>query len=76
MSEHELDQKIIESRKKKFAVAIEDVRHPFAEGEIRLMVTHNGYQWSSMSLLPDEAKQVIATLQSRFPSPTANKEQK
>jgi hypothetical protein len=52
-------------RKAHFDVDITSPRQPHEEGEIVLSVTHNGNQWQSISLLPDEVKKVISALRNR-----------
>ncbi len=53
---------LINHRIKNFNCRIEPCRHPIVENELNLSVTHNGKQWSTISLTPDEAKTVIMRL--------------
>lgn len=53
---------LLEYRKRNFAVKIEPSRHADEQGEIVLSVTHNGYQWTSISLLKSEIPQVVKAL--------------
>lgn len=57
----EWEKKLFEFREKNFAVKVEPSRwHP---GEIALSITHNGYQWSTITLLPNEIDAVIKALE-------------
>lgn len=51
-------------RRKHFAVKITKARFPSEAGELSLSVTHNGSQWTSISLNRDEILRVIVALQS------------
>jgi hypothetical protein len=51
-----------EYRRKNFKVEVTKQRSPNFAGELSLSVTHNGYQWQSVGLMPDEAAQVIEAL--------------
>jgi len=53
---------IIAYRRQHFAVAVNPNRYASALGELSLEVTHNGHQWRSISLLPEEAQRVIEAL--------------
>lgn len=50
-------------RQKKFAVEVTPARHAEVEGEITISITHNGYQWQSMELTPEEVEKVVKALQ-------------
>lgn len=63
------DTDMIKYRKENFAVEVCLDNHPVDEGEIVLSVTHNGYQWSSICLLPYEASAVIKALKKFMASP-------
>ncbi len=53
---------LLKSRKKHFKIEV-GVKLPLGyEDEFQLSVTHNGNQWQGLSLLPDEAKQIIEAL--------------
>ncbi len=53
---------LLKSRKKHFKVEVR-VEIPLSyEDEFQLSITHNGNQWQQLSLLPDEAKQIIEAL--------------
>jgi len=56
------DQKHIEYREKYFQAETGTPYGGGLPGEIRLSVTHNGRQWSSISLLPKEVSEVIRVL--------------
>jgi hypothetical protein len=49
-------------RQKHFAVKIEKSTWIEANDEVLLRVTHNGYQWSTLPLLPEEAEKVLEAL--------------
>ncbi len=57
-----VDTKMIEHRRKHFAVEVVPARHPSDTGEVTLSVTHNGNQWTSISLLPNEVEAVLMAL--------------
>ncbi len=56
----EMENDLLEYRKKHFAVRVEKER--YQRRGIDLSITHNGSHWNTINLLPDEAKQVIETL--------------
>jgi hypothetical protein len=56
-------EQLTKHRKDHFAAEVEAVLHPICEGEFALRTTTNGFQWMSISLLPDEARQVIKLLE-------------
>jgi hypothetical protein len=60
MSEHITDDMLTEHRRENFAVEVTQART--SKHELLLSVTHNGSQWTSINLLPDEAQRVIAAL--------------
>jgi hypothetical protein len=64
-----LEARALEYRKENFDVSVEPHRSPIEHGEILLRITHNGYQWETVSLLRSEVSKVIAAL-----SPFAEKE--
>lgn len=45
----------------KFAVEVKPDRHE--EGSFSVEITHNGYQWQSIRLTPEQARKVIAAMQ-------------
>jgi len=49
-------------REKHFAIEIGEASGPRVRGEIKLSVTHNGYQWSSLALSPEEALLLCANI--------------
>lgn len=49
-------------REKKFAVEIEPCRMPMVKNELKVSITHNGYQWESFSLSPEEAWKISRDL--------------
>ncbi|MCP4649589.1 MAG: hypothetical protein GY853_05860 [PVC group bacterium] len=55
-------------RKEKFNVKVDskDIRWKDFEDEKTLSVTHNGYQWISMSLSKHEARKVVDELTKHF----------
>lgn len=57
-------------RREKFACKVKPADFPESPGEITLMVTHNGYQWSHLTLLPEEAERVALLLQANTPDQT------
>ena len=58
-------QEMLRYRKKHFAIKVERQRHqgPSYSDEFNLSVTHNGYQWKAIGLLPYEASEVIKELE-------------
>jgi hypothetical protein len=54
---------LLRYRKDHFGVEVRLSRNPEYEGEKVLSVTHNGNQWQSIGLLPDEILKVITALQ-------------
>ena len=50
-------------RRKKFRVTVERASYGDWKDEIRLSITHNGTQWSSINLAQHEIKSVILKLQ-------------
>ncbi len=62
MIDKKLKADILESRKEHFKIEVK-VRFPLSyEDEFQLFITHNGNQWQGLSLLPDEARQIIKAL--------------
>jgi hypothetical protein len=57
---------LAEYRKKKFKAEIKPSDHPMIEGEMSISVTHNGYQWMSISLSPDELKKVYKIIKNHL----------
>ena len=57
----EWQKKLLEHRAKNFSVTVEKSR--WYPGEISLSITHNGYQWNTITLLPNEIDAVIAALE-------------
>jgi hypothetical protein len=53
-----------EHRRRNFKAEVTLQRSPNFAGEFSLSITHNGYQWQSIGLMPEEAEQVIAALRS------------
>lgn len=49
-------------RQKKFAVEVGPANHPMITGEMKISITHNGYQWASLALSPDEARKLITEI--------------
>lgn len=68
---NEEEQSMLEYRRKKFRVeVVEEPRSArFLNGhtEYYLRVTHNGYQWSSIGFLKEEAQQIMDALKSVVP---------
>ena len=57
-------EQMIAYRKKHFAVEITEVRGGSDYKDEKLLsITHNGNQWTSISLIKQEARQVIEELQ-------------
>ena len=55
----------IESRKRRqrnFEVLVEKARDPVYEGELSLRLTHNGFQWNVLSVLPEEVEKICSAL--------------
>lgn len=48
----------LEYRKKRFKVEVTKG----TDGEVRVAITHNGYQWQAVGLLPAEAETVITAI--------------
>lgn len=63
--EQKLD--MLAHRKENFAVEVTPPRDPLYENEVILRITHNGYQYSAVTLLPHEANAVAAALLAAFP---------
>lgn len=61
------DADLLKYRQDNFAVEVSPVRHPAASGEISLSITHNGRQWQSVTLLPEEVAIVIDALKPHKP---------
>ncbi len=59
----DIDRKLLEHRKKHFAVQITPSRYPQEEGQIDLSTTTNGSQWTTISLLKSEVAKVVEALQ-------------
>ena len=53
---------MLEYRKKHFKVEVKPSDYPIEDGEIKLSVTTNGYQWSTLSFLKSEVAAVIEAL--------------
>lgn len=53
-----------ERRRQNFAVDVMKVedRYDPEPGELRLSITYNGKQWTSVSLTPSEVEKVVAAL--------------
>ena len=51
-----------EYRIKNFAVEVKSARYRDFDGEITLSITHNGRQWNSINLSPEEARKVVTAL--------------
>ncbi len=65
MSDEEIERglaDVLANRRSKFAAKLEPARYPECPGDMVLSITHNGYQWQSVSLLPDEMKAVLKLL--------------
>ena len=59
----DIDQKDLEdNRREHFAVKIEPIESPAEPGEIYLLVTHNGYEWTAIRLAPIERLKVLHAL--------------
>jgi hypothetical protein len=56
------DDDLLLYRKEKFRVEVSPSRSPSYSGEVSLSITTNGFQWSSIGLLPDEINAVIKAL--------------
>ena len=57
----------VQRRRKNFAVKFEPVRDPMEPGEFQMLVTHNGWQWSGISLTPRELTSVLKALKAYKP---------
>jgi len=64
--ETDIDARLLEWRKEKFAVEVKLERHPLEDGQVCLSVTSNGTQWTSISLLKSEVKKVIEALKAKL----------
>ena len=53
---------ILAWRQQHFKVSVEPDDTPEAPDELLLQITHNGYQWTTLALSPEEAKQVVRAL--------------
>jgi len=49
-------------RAARFKVKVEPDDTPAIPDELLLKISHNGYQWTTLSLSPDEARQVARKL--------------
>lgn len=58
----EFDEDYAERRRKTFAVKVGPCRDATVRGEMRMEFTHNGFQWSSITLTPEEAEKVVLAL--------------
>lgn len=58
-----IENRMIEYRRENFAVRIRPAQNPLGPGEIAMEITHNGYQWTNICLLPEEAKKLAWALQ-------------
>ena len=65
------DKELREYRKRKFKCELTPAHHFSFEGEMLLGVTHNGMQWQSISLLPDEIEKVFGVLAEHLTSAEA-----
>lgn len=63
-----------ENRKKTFAIQIDTNPKYCDKGEILVSVTRNGYQWTSISLLPNEIEDLVDRLQKIINTPKQPKE--
>lgn len=65
---------MLKYRKEHFEVEVRNARDTsyIGAGEIILSVTHNGHHWSSLSLLPNEARCVINALEQKLLIPLDN----
>jgi hypothetical protein len=59
--DEEMRARLAESRAKNFSVSI-DSTDSIQESDFSLNVTHNGYQWTSIKINIDEAKQIHSAL--------------
>jgi hypothetical protein len=57
-----LDAQLLKHRKENFSVQVEPEKNGIEEGQIRISVTTNGTQWTSISLLKEEVAKVIEAL--------------
>ena len=56
-------QHLLDYRRKHFAVEVKPSHSPEHDGELTMSVTHNGRQWHSTGLMPDEAIRIIHALE-------------
>jgi hypothetical protein len=61
---------MLEYRKKNFEARVAPSRFRSTPKELVLMVTHNGHQWNSLSLMPHEAEAVVKVLSSAIKNKT------
>ena len=66
MQDKDLESAMLRHRKENFKCVVKPAEFPLEDGEIALTVTHNGYQWSCITLLKSECEQVIAALQANI----------
>lgn len=57
-----IENRMLEYRRENFAVVIRPAQNPLGPGEVAMEITHNGYQWTNICLLPEEAKKVAEAL--------------
>ena len=50
------------SRIENFKVGIRVRNYGLMENEFELSITHNGYQWNSITLSPEEGRRIIAVI--------------
>ncbi len=62
----ELNNLMRESRLENHAVEVKKTEFPLFENECDLRVTHNGYQWQSISLIKEEAIMCVEKLTEHF----------
>jgi len=56
MSDEQSKRDMIAYRTKNFDCEVKDAEHQFLSGdELTLRVTHNGWQWQSITVFPSEA---------------------
>ena len=61
------EKDLLEHRQKNFAVEFGPSTSPSFNGEMCLLITHNGFQWSAIGLLPEEVEKMIAAIRKVIP---------
>jgi len=66
MIDQDFKEEMKQHREKSFAVREEIEHNKLSSDQKILSITHNGYQWSSMSMTESEAIKIIAKIKEMF----------